>query len=669
MQHRPRTYQPRVEPLEDRCVPANFGLPWLDPRHLTLSFAPDGTSLLGQGSTLTQFLSSRLGGDTATWQREILRAFQTWAVNGNINIAVTPDAGQAFGTVGAALNDPRFGDIRLGARPLTTEVLSLTLPPDAAAPGTWAGDVMLNSSSGYIQSLTSLYRVLIHEAANTLGLRDSVNPDSVRYPFFNAEHAVPLPEDITALQAIYGARAADAYEGTTGNDVWSRASRLKYPFLAAGGDGSTPLTAYADLTTADDVDYYWFKAPVFYNGPVTIRLQTEGISLLVPKITVYNQAGQVIGAATATDPTGSVLSVTLNQVNWSDSIYFKVEGATDDVFRIGSYAVGITFDNRLDVAENVIRQVLAAPLESVNGWFVDLAYLEPVSTLLNYDLGLNDSTWLAWNMDALAGFASRTAYDSVGSLHSNSDRDFYKVMSPADASNNVLTVSLWSFSAALTQPQVRVYNSSGQLVNSSILSQQGGATVLQVANVQANSRYYVEVWHGPQGGNGQKGNYGVSVRFGNTLSTPRGFYSQQLTAATPQDAGNFYVAQSQLFTFSLAAQEMGSATGARVRYQITDSQGQNRLTLEAGHGETATVTTLLLPPGIYSVTMSLVGGATTSVLNYQLTGQSLSDPIGPQLDDTSNQPLFLDGTNPPLFRYPGGIVTIDPFLLRFDPRS
>ena len=37
-----------VERLEERAVPATFGVPWADPSRLTLSFAPDGTSVAGQ---------------------------------------------------------------------------------------------------------------------------------------------------------------------------------------------------------------------------------------------------------------------------------------------------------------------------------------------------------------------------------------------------------------------------------------------------------------------------------------------------------------------------------------------------------------------------------------------------------------------------------------------
>src|SRR5438067_10264064 len=81
-----------LEPLEDRAVPATFGVPWDDPSHLTLSFAPDGTAIAGHTSTLFQTLNAQM--PTATWQREILQSFQTWAVQANINIGLVGDGGQ-----------------------------------------------------------------------------------------------------------------------------------------------------------------------------------------------------------------------------------------------------------------------------------------------------------------------------------------------------------------------------------------------------------------------------------------------------------------------------------------------------------------------------------------------------------------------------------------------
>ena len=68
-----------VESLEDRLTPT-WGVPWSDPTALTLSFAPDGTDISGSPNTL----QALLGSDASAGQREILRAFQTWAVAANM---------------------------------------------------------------------------------------------------------------------------------------------------------------------------------------------------------------------------------------------------------------------------------------------------------------------------------------------------------------------------------------------------------------------------------------------------------------------------------------------------------------------------------------------------------------------------------------------------------
>ena len=102
-----------VECLEDRSVPSAFGTAWPDAEHVTLSFTPDGTPTAFGASTLAAVL--RQAGTDAAWQREILRAFQTWAVHANINIGLVADGGQALGAPGAVQGDARFGDIRVAA--------------------------------------------------------------------------------------------------------------------------------------------------------------------------------------------------------------------------------------------------------------------------------------------------------------------------------------------------------------------------------------------------------------------------------------------------------------------------------------------------------------------------------------------------------------------------
>src|SRR5262249_26455076 len=110
-----------LEILEDRTVPATFGIPWPNAGHLTLSFAPDGTQVGNQPSQLFRLLNAVA--PTATWQTAILRAFQSWAAPTNINLSVVPDSGDPLGTVGPLQGDSRFGDIRITAVPLPPDVL------------------------------------------------------------------------------------------------------------------------------------------------------------------------------------------------------------------------------------------------------------------------------------------------------------------------------------------------------------------------------------------------------------------------------------------------------------------------------------------------------------------------------------------------------------------
>src|SRR5262249_15681157 len=137
-----RSRRPVLEILEDRCVPATWGNPWPDAAHLTLSFAPDGTTAGSETSALFKTLDAIA--PPALWQRDILRAFQPWAVNAGINIGLVADGGQPFGTGGAAEGDQRFGDIRIGSGAYGSSDLAFA-SPFAVTAGTWSGDVRLDS--------------------------------------------------------------------------------------------------------------------------------------------------------------------------------------------------------------------------------------------------------------------------------------------------------------------------------------------------------------------------------------------------------------------------------------------------------------------------------------------------------------------------------------------
>src|SRR4051812_11012280 len=115
-----------VVQLERRDTPAVVGLPWIDPGHLTLSLVRAGAAVGESPSSLFQSLSQQ--SPTGNWQLEILRAFQTWAVNANISLGLVADGGQALGTPGLVQGDRRFGDIRVAAVPLSKDSLAVGTP-------------------------------------------------------------------------------------------------------------------------------------------------------------------------------------------------------------------------------------------------------------------------------------------------------------------------------------------------------------------------------------------------------------------------------------------------------------------------------------------------------------------------------------------------------------
>jgi hypothetical protein len=315
------------ESLESRCVMAAFGVPWHDPGHLSISFAPDGTTIAGHESSLFAALDAQQ--PTEEWQRTILTAFQSWAEHSNLNFGWRDDGGQVFGSAGFAQGDPRFGDIRIGAQAMRPEALAIAVPPDATLSSTFSGDVLLNSDYVFGSDAYSLLAVMLHEAGHSLGLANSLTLNAVMYSEYSQTRTTLSSEDITRIQSLYGKRAADIYEGSLGNNTRGRASSFGLP---ADYKGETPLIAFGDITTRSDVDFFTFRAPDdgnddVFDRDVTIRLQTEGSSLLAPKVTIFDQHGRTLATQSSTSLTGDTLQIRLTGTSSRQKYFVKVEGA------------------------------------------------------------------------------------------------------------------------------------------------------------------------------------------------------------------------------------------------------------------------------------------------------------------------------------------------------
>ena len=112
------------------------------------------------------------------------------------------------------------------------------------------------------------------------------------------------PSDIAAVQALYGPRSDDPVNGAGPSDTFATAAPMPEP---VGYDGTTPLLIYANIPSPGGENFYSLKPPTGYSGPSTIRLQTAGVSLLAPHLTVFDASGRVVGDVSSDVVTGDTL--------------------------------------------------------------------------------------------------------------------------------------------------------------------------------------------------------------------------------------------------------------------------------------------------------------------------------------------------------------------------
>ncbi len=599
MRNRPRL---NIELLERRDCPAVFGNPWPDP-NLTLSFAPDGTLING---VTNQFGTSLNTMSAETRTREILRAFQAWVALANVNVGLVSDGGQPFGAPGTAFNDSRFGDIRIGAVPLSADSVALALPYDFAA-GTRSGDVTFNSNLPFVAGTGDgfdLYSVALHEAGHVFGLMGSSDPTSAMYQVADRIRSGPNTDDITAIRMLYGPRLPDQFEGSFGNSTLATATRLQPEH------GAEFIEISADLTTPDDTDVYEFKADDLEDGAFLATLRTDGISLIVPTLEILDASGEVIAVASGQVAGRGNIQLVLNNLE-EDETYFARVISSDSVFSVGGYQLELRPENIDDDDDE----------------------------LDDHEIGEDDTPETSDSLDRLPSLdGTRQNFFVASSLSTASDVDFYRVRSslPSDTPAGVLSVSVVATIPNI-DPIIEIFDENRVRQSVTIVTRDGGETAVQLFNTIGNRDYFIVVKHGNRS-TVPAGNYSLGIDFGGAPVPLERYASGELTAASPAILNQLTVETGRILHLILKLES--TPTPASARFSIFDSQNLAIATQLTATGDAASLN-LFLPGGTYTL---LVGGGATRAgpmpaIRYTLEGLTLSDPIGPQAVEP--------GTNPP----------------------
>jgi hypothetical protein len=607
---RPRTLT--LESLEDRLTPTTSGVTWPDGSHLTLSFVPDGTQVGVYKSNLFQTLGA--AGPTAAWQQAILRAVETWSSQSNLNVGVVADGGQPLGTSGAVQGDPRFGDIRIAAAPFGGNTL-ITNTQFQWSGTSWSGDIVVNSAYQFNLDGSGgkydLYTCMLNEMGNVFGVLDSHTDTAagVYYKYVGVKTGIDA-NDVADIQSLYGTRSPDQYDDAAGNNgTLGTATNL--------GLALTGLALQADISSPADVDYYKFLSPttILPIIGITVQLNTSGLSTLAGSLGVYNAAGHLVGSATATDPLNGDLTV---QVSGGGGLLglgglsysIRVGDGNNPTFGVGAYnlTVSIQLSNG-----SILSTLLPSGLLGAVGHTLAAATQLP-SQLLN-----------GQKPDA------RFDYTAKATINSGTTADYYKVKAPS-AVGQKMNVLVWALPGSSLLPRVDVYDANGNSLPATVLANENGSFSVEWDTVPAGSSYYIKVSALNPHGTGNTGSYFLGVDF--TTEPPTvltTFDSGSLTSASPQSSLSLSVDRNQLYEFILSS---AAASSANVEMDIYDASGALVFTLQSTAGSPPSTGHVYLKTGTYTVrfTGTAPGGGALPTTAFSLTGQIISDPIGPQQD-------------------------------------
>ena len=624
---RRHTTSVEMQTLEDRRMLAAFGTPWPDARNLTISIPNDNVQVGKYQNEIERTLDQ-----VATrqqWQELVLRAYQTWAINADVNIGLRNDYNLPFGTQGLTTGDPRFGEFRIGAFPQQGPIASAV--PFQAVAGTYSGELLLNSSEQFryhdwdgqvgpdpamhTASERDLFSIFLHESGNTLGIADNSMEWSVMFGQYTVPKGVLAPEDIASIQSLYGARS-DPYEQVDNGQLQS-ADLIPTP---VGLDLTADvIRTRGSLVTGADVDHYKVVPAAGFDN-ATIRLRAAGVSLLKSRMEVTDDVGNVLQSASAASVFDNDNVIQLSGIQNLNSVYIRVTAEDpSDVYSVGDYELEVDYRTSVVQASDPVGGAYDSGEESVFANF----------GLNDDEAGTNDNIGNAIVLDPLTG-VSTDRYEIESSVSSSTDVDVWKFTAPTSTQGRLVThVS----SVGLDAPDVRikVLDSSGNNVVTAGRLRPDGTWTMEVAQPIAGEDYYLRVSVDPTSTVGS-GNYVALAEF-EASSTQMNHLVSGDVSDSVDDFITWSAGETKLYRFDLSAANGASNEGVRVT--IYDAHTKNSVMTAVTRAGVSRSALAWLQQGDYILRFTAISGNTNPAMdvNYTLMVDGISDDQDDNGDD------------------------------------
>ncbi len=137
-----------------------------------------------------------------------------------------------------------------------------------------------------------LETVAIHELGHAIGMGHSTDNTAAMYPAYITTRQAVNADDTSGIRTIYNSRQNDFFDANGSNDSTRAADDIS---SYIDGNGQLTLSALDSTTPVmigvNDIDWYKITVPASTTGTMVVRMQSTGLSLLAPTLSVYNCGG------------------------------------------------------------------------------------------------------------------------------------------------------------------------------------------------------------------------------------------------------------------------------------------------------------------------------------------------------------------------------------------